>query len=118
MMQSSWYAWLLVFIAAIANATGTIFLKQSRLTASNAGLATVLISPWFLSALLIYTLGLLLFALALGKLPVSASQPVMAGISFVSVTLSASVLFDERLSFTQLVAVSLIIAGIAVMTRS
>jgi len=118
MMQSSWFAWLLVFIAAIANATGTIFLKQSRLAASDTGLTTVLGSPWFFSALLIYTFGLLLFTQALGKLPVSASQPVMSAVSFISVALIAGVLFDERLSFTQFVAVSLIVAGIAVMTRS
>ncbi|PIG90778.1 small multidrug resistance protein [Gloeocapsopsis sp. IPPAS B-1203] len=117
-MQSSWYAWLLVITAAIANATGTIFLKQSRLTAAKTGFIAVLFSPWFLSALLIYTLGLLLFTKALGQLPVSASQPVMAGVSFISVALIASVLFGERLSFNQLVALGLIVAGIAVMTRS
>ncbi|WP_322879635.1 DMT family transporter [Pseudocalidococcus azoricus] len=117
-MQSSWYAWLLVLIAAIANAAGTIFLKQSRLTASGTGFTTVLVSPWFLSALVIYTFGLLLFTQALGKLPVSASQPVMSAVSFISVALIANVIFDERLSFTQFVAVGLIIVGITVMTRS
>jgi multidrug transporter EmrE-like cation transporter len=118
MMQSSWFAWLLVFIAAIANATGTIFLKQARLATSSTGFTTVLLSPWFLSALLIYTFGLLLFTQALGKLPVSISQPVMAAVSFISVALIAGVLFNERLSLTQFLAVSLIVAGIAVMTRS
>lgn len=117
-MHSSWYSWLLVFMAAIANAAGTVFLKKSRLAASDAGFVNVLISPWFLSALLIYTLGLLLFTKALGQLPVSASQPVMAGVSFVSVALIASALFGEQLTSNQLIAISLIVAGIAVMTRS
>ncbi|MUL35863.1 small multidrug resistance protein [Gloeocapsopsis sp. AAB1 = 1H9] len=112
------YSWLLVFVAAIANATGTVFLKKSRLAAADAGFVNALISPWFLSALLIYTIGLLLFTQALGQLPVSASQPVMAGVSFVSAALLASVIFGEQLSFNHLVAISLIVAGIAVMTRS
>jgi len=104
-------------MAAIANAAGTVFLKKSRL-AADVGFVSVLISPWFLSALLIYSVGLLFFAQALGQLPVSASQPVMAGVSFVSAALLASVIFGEQLTFNQLVAISLIVAGIAVMTRS
>jgi multidrug transporter EmrE-like cation transporter len=76
-----------------------------------------LVSPWFLASLVVYTTGLLLFAKALDRLPISVAVPFSTGLGFILITLLSHYLFGERLTLNQLVASSLIIAGVIVISR-
>jgi multidrug transporter EmrE-like cation transporter len=109
--------WLFMVGSACCNSAGSILLKQSRLVAVSSSFLTTLMSPWFLAALVIYTTGLLLFANALDHLPVSVAAPFSTGFGFLLTTILSHHLFGEQLSVNQLAALSLIFAGVIVITR-
>lgn len=116
MNQFSQLPWLLMAVSACCNSAGSILLKRSRLVAVNSNFLETLRSPWFLAALVIYGTGLLLFARALDHLPVSIAVPFSTGVGFVLTTVLSHYLFGERLMINQLVALSLIFAGVIVVT--
>jgi multidrug transporter EmrE-like cation transporter len=117
MNHSTQLPWLLMAISACCNSTGSLLLKQSRLVAVNSGFWATLFSPWFLAALIIYSTGLLLFAKALDRLPVSIAVPFSTGFGFVLTIFFSHYWFGERLSVHQFAAVSLILGGVIVITR-
>ena len=104
-------------VSACCNSAGSILLKRSRLVAVNSSFLETFLSPWSLAALVIYSTGLLLFAKALDHLPVSIAVPFSTGFGFVLTTVLSHYLFGERLMINQLVALSLIFAGVIVVTR-
>jgi multidrug transporter EmrE-like cation transporter len=116
-MSQLQFPWLLMAISACCNSAGSMLLKQSRLAAVNSGFWVTLFSPWFLAALGIYSTGLLLFAKALDHLPVSIAVPFSTGVGFILTTVLSHYLFGERLMVNQLAALSLILAGVIVITR-
>jgi multidrug transporter EmrE-like cation transporter len=110
-------SWLLIAVSACCGTAGSILLKQSRLAAVSSSFLLTLLSPWFLAALVIYSTGLLLFAKALDSLPVSVAVPFSTGVGFILTTVLSHYLFGERLMVNQLIALSLIFAGVIVITR-
>lgn len=109
--------WLLVGISACCNCAGTLLLKQSRLMANHPSVWAAIASPWFAAAVMVYGTGLLMFSKALGSLPVSAAIPFSTGLGFILITILSHWLFDEQLTTTQLMGATLIVTGIAVITR-
>jgi small multidrug resistance pump len=111
-------SWLFVVAAAISACIGNILLKKSRIVNSEPGLVSLLTSPLFICALVFFMVYLILFAKALDQLPISSAYPVLSGIVFSSIAVSSSILLGERLSINQLLASSLIVAGIVIISRS
>lgn len=109
--------WLLVFLSAFCNSIGTTLLKQSRLATDNSNFLESLVSVWFLSALVVYSTGMLLGTKALEKLPVAVVTPVSQGMSFLIIAFLSYWLFNERLTVNQIMATSFIFTGIILMTR-
>lgn len=110
-------SWLLVIASGISACLGNVFLKKSRLVATDPGLITTFLSPWFLIGIVCLAANLLLFTKALDKLPLSAAMPVSSGVVFVSVALLSSLMLGESLSSNQLFATSLIMVGVVIMSR-
>jgi multidrug transporter EmrE-like cation transporter len=110
-------SWLLMVGSACCNCVGSILLKRSRLVTANASFWATLLSPWFIAALVVYSTGLLLFAKAINRLPISKAIPFSTGLGFILITISSHYLFDERLTVNQLIAVGLIFAGVVAITR-
>lgn len=117
-MNFPWSAWILVFAASVNTCIGSLLLKRSRLESTDPSLLSLLLSPWFLSALVFYGINVVLFAKALDKLPVSTAYPVFAGIGFGLIAIAGSCLFREHLNLNQLVGLGVILAGIIIMSRS
>ena len=117
MNQLSQPSWLLVVLSACCNGIGTALLKQSRLASDNSSLLENIFSVWFISALVVYSTGLLVYTKALERLPISAAVPASQGITFILVTFISYWWFDERLTFNQIVATGFIFAGLVAMTR-
>ncbi|MBE9016288.1 small multidrug resistance protein [Chroococcidiopsis sp. CCALA 051] len=109
--------WLLVAVSACCSCTGSLLLKQSRLVTKNPGFLAMVVSPWFIMSLIAYSTGLILFAKALDRLPVSIAVPFSTGLGFILITILSHYLFGERLSISQLAASSLIIVGIIAIAR-
>lgn len=110
-------SWLLVFLSAFCNSIGTILLKQSRLATNNSNFLESLISFWFVSALVVYSTGMLLGTKALEKLPVAVLTPVSQGTSFLIIAFLSYWIFNEPLTLNQMMATGFIFTGIILMTR-
>jgi multidrug transporter EmrE-like cation transporter len=117
MAQPLWNDWLLVGAGALSTGIANILLKKSRLVAADPGFQAMVLSPWFMGAVVLYCLDLVLFAKALERLPVSIALPVFFGIMFGSVAVLSSVFLGERLSFNHFIALGLISVGIVVMSH-
>lgn len=117
MVQSFWSDWLLVGAGALSTGVANVLLKKSRLVATDPGFWALLTSPWFVGALVLYCLDLVLFAKALERLPVSIALPVFFGIMFGSVAILSSAFLAERLAFNHFVALGCISAGIVIMAH-
>ncbi len=103
-------------MAALNNAIGSLLLKQSRLGAA-PGLAGLLGSPWFWGGLMFYGVNVLIFAKALESLPVSVAYPVLAGLGFAAIALGGAIFFGERLAWSQVVGLMVLVAGIGLVAR-
>lgn len=117
MIQFFQSSWLLVFLSAFCNGIGTTLLKQSRLATDSSSFFESLTSFWFISALMVYSTGMLLLTKALEKLPVALITPVSQGFSFLLVAFLSYWLFKERLTLNQIMATGFIFTGIILMTR-
>ncbi len=103
-------------MAALNNAIGSLLLKQSRLGAA-PGLVGLLGSPWFWGGLMFYGVNVLIFAKALESLPVSVAYPVLAGLGFAAIALGGAIFFGERLAWSQVVGLMVLVAGIGLVAR-
>lgn len=117
MIQFFQSSWLLVFLSAFCNSIGTTMLKQSRLATDNSSFIKSLASLWFMGALIVYSTGMLLGTKALEKLPVAILTPVSQGTSFLLIAFLSCWLFNEHLTFNQIMATGFIFTGIILMTR-
>ncbi|WP_309235867.1 MULTISPECIES: DMT family transporter [Planktothrix] len=115
--SANWISWSLVLIAAMNTGIGNLLLKKSRLEAPDPSILTLLLSPWFMAAILVYGINLIVFAKALDRLPVSIAYPVFAAIGFSLVALMGSLFLGERVGLNQMIGLSFIVAGIVIMSR-
>lgn len=116
-LNGNWLYWSLIFVAGVNSCIGNLLLKRSRLGTSDSSLVSLLLSPWFISGLVFYAINVVLFAKALDKLPVSLAYPVLAGVGFALITLTANWFFGERLGISQYLGLGMIIVGIIFMAK-
>ncbi|MGK7916317.1 MAG: multidrug efflux SMR transporter [Prochloraceae cyanobacterium] len=118
-MNVIWNAWFLICFAAVNNSLAAVLLKRSRFGAPpGSSLASMLLSPWFIFALVFYAANVFLFAKALEKLAVSTVYPVYAGLAVGLVAIAGNYFFGERLNLNQYIGIGVILAGIIIASRS
>jgi multidrug transporter EmrE-like cation transporter len=118
-MNAVWNGWILICIAAVNNSVAAILLKRSRFgVAPDSGLASLILSPWFIGAIVFYGVNVILFAKAMEKLPLSTVYPVYSGLAFGLVAMAGNYFFGERLGLNQYVGIGIILAGIIIASRS
>lgn len=105
--------------ATILNATANVCIKlgMRNLPEGSEGLFLALKRPALWVGLVCFGLSLVGYATALKKLDISFAYPVMVGVGFLIVTVSAIYLFDERLTVLRVAGMSLIVLGIILATR-
>jgi multidrug transporter EmrE-like cation transporter len=118
MMQSIWYAWMLLGLSAVGTCAGNLLLKQANLALPNSSLLTTMTSPWFWGAIACYIFDLILFTQALQHLPVSSAVPVVSGLRIAATSILAYLFFGEPLTLNKFFASGVITAGIIIMSRA
>jgi multidrug transporter EmrE-like cation transporter len=114
--------WILLSVSLVLNATGNILAKYAMKDApSNQGLyalALYALTNWKV------WLGIICFGLAFGgyaivlsKLDISLAYPIMTTGGFLIIITASFFLFSENLSLTKLIGISLMIAGIWIISR-
>lgn len=114
---SMMWAWCLIIVAAINSTLGNLLLKKSRENL-NLSLIEQLFNGWFIGGLLFYGINVILFAKALEKLPVSVAYPVLAGIGFLLLTVSASWMLGEKIAPIQIFGIGLILFGVFLLAKT
>ncbi|MCP5433770.1 MAG: small multidrug resistance protein [Alphaproteobacteria bacterium] len=113
----SWTSLLLVLAAGINSCIGNLLLKQSRVSAGDAGLISMVVNPYFIGGLMFYGVNVILFAKALDQAPVSIAYPILAGFGFALLVLASGLIFGERMSLVQASGLLLVAGGIWLMAR-
>jgi small multidrug resistance pump len=105
-------------IATVLNATANVCIKLGmKGLPEGSTMLNAITSPALWAGLVCFGLSLVGYASALKKLDISFAYPVMVGFGFLIVTTAAVFLFEEKLTATRLVGMSLIFTGIVVATR-
>ncbi|MFA5863875.1 MAG: SMR family transporter [Phycisphaerae bacterium] len=114
--------------AVVLNASANLLLKfgmraiqAQPIAAAGEGAAhtfkSMIFSPLILLGLVFFALNVPLYAFALGKFKVSLAYPIMTGCGFGIIVLVAGFSgLQERLDWTQLVGVALILIGVIVVS--
>jgi multidrug transporter EmrE-like cation transporter len=118
MIRSMEYAWVALGLSAMGTCAGNLLLKQANLVLPSPNLIEMVTSFWFMGAIACYIFDLIFFTQALQHLPVSTAVPVVSGVRIAATAILAYGLFSERLTINHFLASSLIVAGIAVMSRA
>ncbi len=110
--------WLLILIAAVNSTIGNICLKKSQLGVPSANFISTLFTTNFIFGLFFYGINVLLFAKALGKLPVSIAYPALSVLSFCFLFIGSSFFLGEKLTGAQMTGLLLVILGILMLGLS
>lgn len=106
---------LWITVAVLCNAGAQIALKAGATT--NPSLKSF-ISPWLVAGVVLYGISFVVTVRIYADHPLSVISPLMAGAIFVLICLASAVFFDEPLSPYKVAGITLIIAGIALLTRA
>ena len=106
---------LLLLLTPLMLSAGQFLFKKTALSLEAGTFAqfllSLLTSPWFWAALVIYGAATLLWVFALSRVPLTGAMPFIA-ITFVVVPAIGFLFLGERLSLTYWLGVTLIIAGV------
>lgn len=115
-------SYLLVLLTILLTVYGQIAIKWQVTAAgplpldpaAKAGfMFRLLLNPWIISALLAAFLGAVCWMGAMTKLPLSRAYPFMA-LTFILVTIFASVLLGESVTWGKIAGLTLIVSGLVV----
>ena len=106
-------------MAAIISAFGQVLLKYTMLrhgeiTFTAGGLASLLLQPLLLFALVLYGCSLLMWLQVLSRVPLSTAYPILA-ITYIVVPILSVVFFGEQIHSPQIIGMLLILAGVAII---
>ncbi|HHU94998.1 MAG TPA: hypothetical protein GXX62_07990 [Alcaligenaceae bacterium] len=76
-----------------------------------------LLSPWLFSSVFFYGISFLLTIRVFSLNPISVAAPIMAGGGFFLVAILGHFIFGETLSLLKILGISLILAGIFILSR-
>jgi multidrug transporter EmrE-like cation transporter len=109
---------LIALIAVICNVGAQLAMKYAGREQEVGKTLAAWLSPWLLSAVVLYGLSFLLTVRVYAANPLSVASPTMAGCTFLLIALTSWLVLGEGLGYQKLAGIGLIFIGIAVLTRS
>ncbi|WHZ19739.1 MAG: hypothetical protein OJF55_001888 [Rhodanobacteraceae bacterium] len=115
-------SWLLVLLTILFTVYGQIAIKWQVVLAGSLPhdqaakalfVIRLLLNPWIISALIAAFLAAVCWIGAMTKLPLSRAYPFMA-LNFILVTIFASVLLGESITWPKIAGLALIVGGLVV----
>jgi small multidrug resistance pump len=112
--------WLILILGIASNASASVLIKLAMLAprkfpSLSDPIAAVTNWPFWLG-LAMYGGAFLLYAAALSKLPLNVAHPVLTSGAIATVALSSVLIFREPFHWTTGAGITLIIAGVALLT--
>lgn len=113
-MNPAFFGWLACSLAALASAVASLLIKFSHRAGEEWSLERI---GWLLGACFCYTLGFVLYTVALQRLQMSLAYPVMVALTIILIAISGQLLLQEGLTLQKLIGISLVLAGVFILTR-
>ncbi|HJU70984.1 MAG TPA: SMR family transporter [Paucimonas sp.] len=113
-MNEPWIA----LIAVLCNAGAQLSMKYAGAAPQPMDSIAFWLSPWLLAAIALYGLSFLLMVRVFAVNPLSIATPVMAGCTFLLVTLAGWLLLGESLGYQKLAGIGCIFFGIVLLARA
>jgi len=101
--------WFILFVAIIAEVTGTLAMKYGSETGNYLGLAAMFV---------MITTSYWLLAIAIKRIPLAVAYGTWESIGLVLIAVFSFLLFGESLGILKILAIALIISGILLMERN
>jgi len=101
-------------LKAATQLTGPIALNSGGITAGLGRIATI---PWFWAGGACYALSIVVWVLALSRVPVTIAYPMLS-IGYIVNAVAARLWLGESLSATKLVGIGVIIIGVFLLAQS
>jgi small multidrug resistance pump len=112
--------WLILFLGIACNASASVLVKVAMTPPRKFPSLTDLpatFSNWpFWLGLGLYGAAFLLYALALTRLPLNVAHPILTAGAIALVALLSALIFREPFHWTTITGITLIIAGVALIT--
>jgi len=120
-MSNNYLSLILPLIAAALSALGQISLKYAMLKHGSIelnikGIASLILEPSLLLAIMIYSVAMLMWLQVLSKIPLSTAYPILA-VTYILVPFLAYAVFGESIGKNQLIGMLLILAGVTMMGK-
>ena len=109
-------AWLILAGSILCNVAGNLLMKRFAATVEIHGLRDY-IAPSFAMGIAAFGIGVLLYGSALSRIPIVIAYPIQVGACLVTIATVAVAGFGERLGWTELFGIALIVAGIILLAR-
>ncbi len=109
---------VLLAVAIVLNATGQVLLKRATLgREAGAPAIELFFSPWFVLGAAAHAATMIVWMLALRRLPLTVAHP-WTGAVFVAVPIASHLLWSEPLGPQRMIGIGIIAFGIAVVASS
>ena len=112
--------WLILILGIASNASASVLVKMAMMSPRKyPSLSDPLgaLSNWpFWLGLALYGVAFLLYAAALGRLPLNVAHPVLTAGAVATVAVCSFVIFREPFHWTTVAGILLVIAGVALIT--
>lgn len=82
------------------------------------GLLKLFTEPFFLTGFVIYFVGALVWFRVIASEPLSIAYPVLVGLTFVLVTVAASIVFREPVALQKVIGLAAILIGLVIVSTS
>jgi drug/metabolite transporter (DMT)-like permease len=111
----------MIFAAVALGVVGQVSLKKGMLLSGSAGLnltlIKVIVTPYILLGLVLYSVAMLLWLSILSRVELSYAYPMLS-LSYVFIVLASWLIFDEHISLLRLMGVLFICLGVTMVGRS
>lgn len=118
---------LLIMAAALMTASGNVMMREGVVRAGGLSLAPeafgrefrqLLLQPLFDGGVLLYGLASVLWFAIVSTEKLSTSYPLLVSMTFILVTLAATILFREPLSLPKVLGIVVILIGIVLVSTA
>lgn len=117
------FTWSFIILSTVCSSVGQLILKHAMLRIAGAAeterplILRMAFSPWVVSGLAVYGLGVLFWLMALSYLDVTVVYP-FASLSYVGIIIGSYFVFKENISSTRLLGIGIIIIGVTIIGLS
>jgi small multidrug resistance pump len=108
------YSYIFLYVAILIGIAGQLLLKSGALASNN--IKNLIVQPFVLYGMVAYGLGAMFYIVSLRQIPISIAFPSVS-LSYIVVAIFGHYFWAEPLGYQQVIAIILILLGVAILTN-